>query len=540
MSFNKNSFGAVMYHHELKIVLFTRNDMLEREIRALESQEGFTHNISVSAEYDPLALDGAEIVIVDAPLQQSFMELRELLGKECQIIAIMSDADELALSDEEIAVLDDVWLSPPQPPRIRLRMKTILQNIKRDADGRVHLIWLDTLMDSMPDLVWFKDLEGVHHKVNARFCEFVKKDRAMVLGEKHSRIWDTEDDDESCRDSEEAAISTGQTILTDEIVKIGDEQHLFKTYKTPLRGPKGEIIGTVGFGHDLTNLLNLDMELKFFIESMPFPLLICNDKNEIRQVNGRFIEYFAADPGRLIGMPFDSWQEQMFQKETSPVNGEHYLRFADKNHRMRYVTMTRKRIMDIFGKKVGSVNIYRDITAEKELENRIWRDANTDGLTGLANRHAFDAYVKKLAPESHIHLCYIDLDAFKSVNDRYGHKAGDEALKIVAKSIRNVFAQDFPARLGGDEFLICVQRELPLSELERLANRFLQRLHEKLGADPQLCGITGSIGIRAGGKISDTVDRLIRQADIAMYRAKANGKGRYCIWNEEMGEMASR
>ena len=198
--------------------------------------------------------------------------------------------------------------------------------------------------------------------------------------------------------------------------------------------------------------------------------------------------------------------------------------------------LVRKRIRDIFGKCVGEVNIFRDITAEKDLEIRIWRDANTDSLTGLANRHAFDSFVKKLPVSSIIHLFYIDLDEFKAVNDLWGHKAGDEALKIVAKSIRNVFAQDFPARLGGDEFLVCVQREVPFAELERLGSSLLRRINQKFSGSNHLSRMSASIGIRGYGTLGTSIDPLIRQADIAMYAAKSMGKGRYCIWNEAMGE----
>lgn len=513
--------------------------MLIDEIHALKPLKPFSHDITVLDEFDPEAVSNAEVLIIDQPIPITFAELRSQLRKGCRVIAIMSEEAEANLIEEEFTALDDVWLAPVQIPRIRLRTGNILQEIKRDADAQLHLLWLETLMDSMPDLVWFKDLNGVHHMVNDKFCDFVKKDRDDVIGNKHSTIWNTQEDDQSCVASEMAAIETGNTILTDEIVISGGQKHLFKTYKTALKGLDGEVFGTVGFGHDLTNLLNLDMELNFFIESMPFPLAICNEADEIRKVNSRFTEFFEIERDAIAGKPFTQWQESKFQIETSPVNGEHYLRFMRDENKLFYVNMTRKSILDIFGKKVGSVNIYRDITAEKDLEIRIWRDANTDSLTGLANRHAFDAFISKLAPNSTIHLCYIDLDEFKSVNDRWGHKAGDDALRIVAKSIRNVFAQDFPARLGGDEFLVCVQRDVPLSELERLASRLLHRIQEKLGASEYLSKISASIGIRAGGSISETLDLLIRQADTAMYHAKTLGKARYCIWNETMDIDAS-
>lgn len=524
-----------MYSHTLRIAVFSSNPVLAEEIRAFVPQECFTHDILVLDKFDAETLGWAEVAILDVPLPGSLPEIRAQARSGARLIACMEPEAEENLTDMDLASVDDVWLKPVLVPRIRLRMRNLLSEIKRDADATQHMLWLDTLIDSMPDLVWFKDLAGIHHKVNSRFCEFVGKERDEVIGATHSRIWNTPDDDDSCKASEQAAIEAGGTVLADEIVKSGIEKHLFKTYKTPLKGPHGEILGTVGFGHDLTNLLNLDMELNFFVDSMPFPLAICREDGAIRKVNNVFLEFFGEKRDRIVGQSFADWCDNTFQGEISPVNGCEYLRF-EKNDKMHFVDLVRKRIRDIFGKSVGEVNIFRDITAEKDLEIRIWRDANTDSLTGLANRSALDSFVKKLPASAVIHLFYIDLDEFKAVNDLWGHKAGDEALKIVAKSIRNVFAQDFPARLGGDEFLVCVQREVPFAELERLGSTLLRRINQKFSGSNQLSRMSASIGIRGYGTLGTSIDPLIRQADIAMYAAKSMGKGRYCIWNEAMGE----
>lgn len=522
-----------MYHHILKVAVFSASPVLVNEIRELEPFEHFSHDIRIMDEFDAETIAWSEVAIIDVPLPVTFSEARKIAGSGPKIIACMTPEEEDRLPRQEADSVDDVWLLPLRVPRIRLRMRNILAEIRRGADARKHAIWLDTLIDSMPDLVWFKDMDGIHHKVNARFCEFVGKDRSQVVGATHASIWNAQADDDSCKASELAAIESGTTVQADEIVRIGSDKHLFKTYKTPLKGPHGEILGTVGFGHDLTNLLNLDMELNFFIESMPFPLAICQEDGKIRKVNSVFLNFFRITQEKIIGTPFEAWMGNAFQAETSPVHGSKYYRFEKKGD-MCFVDVVHKKLKDIFGREVGTIHIFRDITAEKKLEIRIWRDANTDSLTGLANRHALESFVKKLPPGSVIHLFYIDLDEFKSVNDTWGHKAGDDALKIVAKSIRNIFAQDFPTRLGGDEFLVCVQRDVPLAELERLGSSLLRRLQEKFSGSRHLSRMSASIGIRGYGMLGTSLDPLIRQADIAMYAAKSLGKGRYCIWNESM------
>ena len=131
----------------------------------------------------------------------------------------------------------------------------------------------------------------------------------------------------------------------------------------------------------------------------------------------------------------------------------------------------------------------------------------------------------------------MDLDNFKAVNDAHGHKIGDNALKMLAETMRMIFPHDFLVRLGGDEFLICVTRDVKRPTLERLADSFLEKILDTFSKDECLSTLSSSIGIRLNGGKGIPVDTLIRQADAAMYEAKKRGKGRHCIWTEEIGEI---
>ena len=113
---------------------------------------------------------------------------------------------------------------------------------------------------------------------------------------------------------------------------------------------------------------------------------------------------------------------------------------------------------------------------------------------------------------------------------------GDEALKTMAQTIRDIFPQDFPVRLGGDEFLVCVLREVSNTELEQLAAQLLEHLEQKFRTSNILRCLSCSIGIIANGAPSTPIEQLIRQADMAMYEAKKNGKARYCIRNHNDAE----
>jgi len=161
---------------------------------------------------------------------------------------------------------------------------------------------------------------------------------------------------------------------------------------------------------------------------------------------------------------------------------------------------------------------------EKELESR----ALHDPLTGLANRVLFaDRLERALAQRAErVAVLFLDLDDFKTINDTFGHQAGDELLMAIADALRrSIRPEDTVARLGGDEFAILVER----GASEGTARLLADRLHAALRAPVRVAGrdraIGASIGISLGESGMATADTLMREADIAMYVAKGDGKG---------------
>jgi diguanylate cyclase (GGDEF)-like protein/PAS domain S-box-containing protein len=175
----------------------------------------------------------------------------------------------------------------------------------------------------------------------------------------------------------------------------------------------------------------------------------------------------------------------------------------------------------------GVVVNYRDITERKTLEQELRHQAFHDVLTGLANRSLFrdrlgHALARATRGRGPTAVLYLDLDEFKVVNDRLGHAAGDRLLVAVGERLRSATrAEDTVARLGGDEFAIIVEENQP-AEAAIAAGRILVALAAPFRIDEVEISIRGSIGIAAGTAVDDA-DELLRQADIAMYAAKARG-----------------
>lgn len=180
-----------------------------------------------------------------------------------------------------------------------------------------------------------------------------------------------------------------------------------------------------------------------------------------------------------------------------------------------------------------------DITEERRAQERLRVLANTDTITGLPNRNAITQEITEALEqrgESQVGLVYLDLDNFKKVNDAYGHMFGDQLLQAVSLAILGCLEKEQAlARLGGDEFLILAENTSQVV-LESMAARIIERLKEpfRIGLIEVYSGC--SIGIALSPQHGDDRESLIRNADTAMYNAKENGRGKFCVFRSEMNQ----
>jgi diguanylate cyclase (GGDEF)-like protein len=182
-------------------------------------------------------------------------------------------------------------------------------------------------------------------------------------------------------------------------------------------------------------------------------------------------------------------------------------------------------------------------SADEELEHRqqeLAFMATHDSLTGLPNRTLIldrlgQMLVRSRHSQTPVAVLFIDLDNFKSINDTLGHGAGDELLQAVAARLDGIVRDlDALGRLGGDEFVVVAAELSLVAGPELIAERLLDALKEpfKLGEQQTPMTVTASIGIAAGER--RTADELLRDADIAMYRAKWDGRNRYVVFESAM------
>jgi diguanylate cyclase (GGDEF)-like protein len=189
----------------------------------------------------------------------------------------------------------------------------------------------------------------------------------------------------------------------------------------------------------------------------------------------------------------------------------------------------------------GAVVLLEDITERRNAEARITHLARYDELTALPNRVNFRDEIERLLAvpcdgEQLSALLFIDLDQFKQVNDTLGHPCGDQLLCAVADRLRNMLRpEDFVARFGGDEFVVFQQNIRSNEDAAHLARRIVDHLSERYQIDNHLVEIGASVGI-AMTSPHVSADTLLKNADMALYRAKADGRGTYCFFRDEMAQ----
>lgn len=196
------------------------------------------------------------------------------------------------------------------------------------------------------------------------------------------------------------------------------------------------------------------------------------------------------------------------------------------------------------GELTHFVAVHEDITARKAAEQRSLYLANHDHLTGLPNRRELLARLAQwLQPDgpAYLALLYIDLDNFKAVNDTLGHGRGDELLVGMVTRLNNLIPPGgCLARLGGDEFAIVMVQDVGREQASQLAQRITDLLAEPFELAGQRFSLTVSIGLALTARGKSDPQTLLRQADLALYAAKHDGRSVYRIFNAEMDFQVSR
>ena len=287
-----------------------------------------------------------------------------------------------------------------------------------------------------------------------------------------------------------------------------------------------------------TAINNMSQGLCFF--DAAHRLIVCND---------RYIEMYDLPPDRVgPGTSLTEIVDMRFEAGSFPaMSRDEYLHWR-KNVAVSakptesIVELRNGRTFKIRHRPMpdfGWVATHEDITEQRRSEIKIEHMAHHDSLTDLANRvllnERLEHAIGRFNREEMVAVHHLDLDQFKAVNDTFGHPAGDKLLKIVADRLRGlVRGTDTVARMGGDEFVIVQSPIADPTDATSLAQRVIKLMGEPYDIDGQQAIIGASVGIAVGPGDGLSADKLLRNADLALYRAKGDGRGTFRFFEPTM------
>ncbi len=294
-------------------------------------------------------------------------------------------------------------------------------------------------------------------------------------------------------------------------------------------------------------------KLSLAVEQSPASVIITDRDGRIDYVNPNFVKVTGYSPEEVAGRSlellhsgYDSGAQlaDLWRSVRAGRTWRGEVHSRRKNGELFWEEASISPIIGADGEITHLLVVNEDLTARKQYEMRLLRQAHYDHLTGLPNRTlALDRLSRALARNNDqgklVAVMFLDLDNFKIVNDTMGHAAGDQLLKASANRLLHTIREsDTVARLGGDEFLFVIGNLDALVDVENAARRVLDCFAEPLSIQGREIFVTASLGITIAPSDSIEPQVLLRNADAAMYRAKATGRDAYQFFTPAMNEHA--
>ncbi|WP_426422540.1 putative bifunctional diguanylate cyclase/phosphodiesterase [Bradyrhizobium genosp. A] len=304
---------------------------------------------------------------------------------------------------------------------------------------------------------------------------------------------------------------------------------------------------------DVTSLRRRETSFRLLFDSNPMPMWVFDlETMDFLNVNDAAVRHYGYTREKFLRMkiqeiwPKDEWisYAQALQGVGDSFHPErHWLNLRADGSEICVLTFGRRLALD--GRE-GYLVAVLDVTERRMAEARIAHMAHHDGLTNLANRVLYQERLREEleggnSPGKRVAVLCIDLDLFKNVNDSFGHPVGDRLLKQVADRLRQqVRGNDVAARLGGDEFAVILTNDPSPKEAGDFASRLIRILSAPYEIDGHELVIAASIGIALAPGDGASSEELMRNADMALYRAKQDGRGTHRFFEPEMDRQAQR
>ena len=252
-----------MYHCHVHFHLVGIRQDVFAVIEEMSPLPCFTHEFTKSERAGDALTGGADVILADLrdmDVRETVCALTADRGEDTELI-LLAEKEQIPLLTRMLDGVKDIWTLPMSGEEIRFHFLRWQQAYKMGKDYWQTSHFLEATINNVPNLIWYKDKDGVHEKVNDSFCRTVGKTKQKVEGQRHAYIWDVEEDDPACIESERQVMEKEQTFVSEERVKAGDGIRLLTTYKSPLYDIDGSVMGTVGVAIDVTQERAYEQEI---------------------------------------------------------------------------------------------------------------------------------------------------------------------------------------------------------------------------------------------------------------------------------------
>ncbi len=289
-----------MYHCHVHFCLSGYTCNTFEIVKEISPFEHFTHEFFEKENPEAEAVAKADVIMLHLQGENFSETVRRFIDEkkpEAELI-LLAKKEQIPLLEEYMAKIKDIWVMPMSDAEVRFRFLRWQQHYKKSKDYWQTNQFFESTINNIPSLVWYKDKNGIHEKVNDSFCKTVNKTKKQVEGRGHAYIWDVEHDDPACIESEREVMDKRQTIVSEETIKTGEGMRLLTTYKSPLYDLDGSVMGTVGVAIDITQERAYEQEImrKNQILEMIFTSMECGilchslDGSQIISVNRAALE----------------------------------------------------------------------------------------------------------------------------------------------------------------------------------------------------------------------------------------------------------
>lgn len=437
---------------------------------------------------------------------------------------------------------------------------------KQEHSNKEHAARLQNFAEALPHLAWTCTPEGSCDYLNQRWCDYTGIEQHLQIGNGWLNAVHPDDRNRLSADWNKAVASKQEMLVKFRIRRSDGEYRWFDTRAVPQKNEQGELVRWLGTNTDITEieltrqaLANSEQLFHAAFDYAPLGMALINLHGFIIQTNPALRHLLGYEtkttetasnnkksPIKISELfhPEDITTALIELEKLHTGNllfAQHEIRCQTKDGHS-IPTMINAGYIDQFSEDACYLLQIYDLSERKHYEQQLLRLAHFDSLTGLGNREKMNREIEFLIRKSQRNsapfaVLFGDLDHFKQINDGLGHEAGDILLITVARRLQKALRhEDIICRLGGDEFVILLPDIPRFEAVVTVADKLLQKINKPIRLGKNRIHISMSFGIALYPTDGDDVKTILRNADSALYEAKAKGRGCYQLYRKELTE----